>query len=153
MTPITSAACQKALAKLRYLTKVRNESTEDIRLTLLFYAEELTKYPADVVRHVLDTQKNISPWWPAWSELKERLDRYTSKRRRLHEALTSGRRSPTSSPDKPRSAEMPIDPEIQHKAEQILAARKRNAENPGPDMTQEELDARRAEIITQCEGA
>ena len=94
LTPITSAECQKALAKLRLMTKVRAESTEDIRLTLTFYAEELRRYPGDVVRKVLSTQANMSPWWPAWSELKDRLDLYTRKRKKLHEALTAIR--PTS---------------------------------------------------------
>lgn len=159
LTPITGAECQKALAKLRYMTKVRNESTEDIRLTLMFYAEELAKFPGDVVRYVLDTQKNISPWWPAWSELKERLDLYTAKRRRLRDALTSARRSQNTSQDRRQFVDRPtalgVDPATMAQAQKIVAeraARKRESEQM-TEPTPEEFAEMKRKFIAECESA
>lgn len=151
LTPMTGAECQKALAKMRYMTKVRNESTEDIRLTLMFYAEELRKYPGDVVREVLATQASVSPWWPAWSELKDRLDVRTAKRRRLHEALTRARHSPKPSDAKPLSYDPRpppgVTPAMMQKAEAIVAerhARKRAAKEE-IERSPEELERELAE--------
>lgn len=155
LMPMTGAECQKALAKLRLMTKVRNESTEDIRLTLMFYEEELRNYPADVVRHVLSTQKNLSPWWPAWSELKERLDLYSARRRRLLEALKNGKTSQPSSINGTSSTTPPVDPALMAEARRLLAerdARKREAESL-QEPTPEEMEKRRQELIQQCEAS
>jgi hypothetical protein len=155
LMPMTGAECQKALAKLRLMTKVRNESTEDIRLTLMFYEEELRSYPADVVRHVLSTQKNISPWWPAWSELKERLDLYSWKRRKLVDALKNGTAPKREAPAEkiiPLAEMGPpqgVPAEDWEKAKKIVAAR--HAAKSEPEPTPEEMERRRLELLAMCE--
>ena len=157
LIPMTGAECQKALAKLRLMTKVRNESTEDIRLTLMFYEEELRSYPADVVRHVLGTQKNISPWWPAWSELKERLDLYSWKRRKLVDALKNGnapkREAPAEKiiPLAEMAAPVGVEPETWERAKNIVMSRAKGKE-PAPldEPTPEEMERRRVELLAMC---
>ena len=61
--------------------------SRDMELQIACYARELTAYPADVVRHVLQTQPRFSKFWPAWSELEERL-RLHAQRRQKMSALT-----------------------------------------------------------------
>lgn len=97
LKPMPNAEIQKGLARLRLLTKVKQESTEDIRLSLAIYAEEMAPYPADVVRHILKTQPSMSMWWPAWAELKDRLELHTRKRRKLLEAMTTASSQNSSS--------------------------------------------------------
>jgi len=55
------------------------------------------EYPADVVRHVLKTQADQSPWWPTWYELRNRLEQYTYRRRMMLKALTSPASPPPTS--------------------------------------------------------
>lgn len=74
---------------MKYLTRQRAEATEDIAAQIEIYARRMEAYPADIVRYVIKTQTDSSPWWPAWSELKDRLDVFVTARRRKLVALTS----------------------------------------------------------------
>jgi hypothetical protein len=74
---------------MKYLTRQRAESTEDIAAQIEIYARKMEAYPADIVRYVIKTQTDNSPWWPAWNELKDRLDLFLSARRRKLVALTT----------------------------------------------------------------
>lgn len=89
LTPMTGAECQKALLELKVLTASRTEQTDDIKLTVELYRRRLEKYPADVVRHVLQTQPSRSRWWPAWAELEERLEPLSRQRFKMAELLTA----------------------------------------------------------------
>lgn len=75
------------LASLRVLTKAGQASDEDIRLQIQVYARRLAEYPGDVALHVLRTQPDMEKWWPAWAELKDRLDLHSRKRLEKREML------------------------------------------------------------------
>jgi len=55
--------------------------------TIKLYARDLSEYPADIVRGVLDDWGRREKWFPAWAELAARLDEKTAKRRRIAEAV------------------------------------------------------------------
>ncbi len=75
------------LTALRFLTKARAEHQDDLKFRLAVYAEKLSDYPGDVVLHVLKTQADHCPFWPAWDELRDRLDLHGKKRMALFQAL------------------------------------------------------------------
>lgn len=89
LSTVNGAECRKLLAEMKYLTRQRAESTEDIAAQIEIYARKMEAYPADIVRYVIKTQTDNSPWWPAWNELKDRLDLFLSARRRKLVALTT----------------------------------------------------------------
>ena len=72
---------------MRFLTKARAEHQDDLKFMLAIYADKLSEYPADVVMHVLKTQPSQSMWWPAWDELRDRLELYAKKRMKRYAAL------------------------------------------------------------------
>lgn len=140
---------QKGLARLRVLTKVRAETTDDIRLSLAIYADEMANYPADVIRYVIKTQPKIIPWWPAWSELSERLDLYTRKRQRLLDAIEKAIRTPIE----------PQNPPIQlphgkrpYRVPAHVPDIRTVMENYGEPLTEDDLEARKAEFLRVGEG-
>lgn len=151
LTPMTQSECFGLLGELRLLVPPVNMSEETMEAQLGLYARKLAEYPADVVRRVLATQPNISRWWPAWSELKERLDLFSARRRKLLEALKTPT-CQTSRTSSDASPQPPCDPELWAQAQAILAARReRKAEAEAmSEMTPEELEHRRQEIIAQC---
>lgn len=149
LTPMTQSECLGLLGELKLLTKCRPEHTYDLEAQIAIYERRLQEYPADVVRKVLTTQPNMGIFWPAWAELKERLDVHSARRRVLLSTLTD---IPKTSP--PRSAATPQlsteDKELQARAQQILEAR-RNAKAAGvPEMTQAEHDEHRRHLMEQC---
>lgn len=154
LMPASASECIGLLGELKLLTVPRTEATENLEAQLMLYAKKLQDYPADVVRRVLTTQPNISKWWPAWSELKERLDLLSFRRRRLLEALKSGKSSQNSSAET-KPCVPKADPELMAKAEEILSAyRARKAASEAmTEPTPEEMEKRRAELLEQCESA
>lgn len=79
-----------ALAKLRVKTVRRADQSSDaaIEAEITVWAEELAEHPADVVISVLadwpdDKANGARKWWPAWAELKERIERAERGRRLL----------------------------------------------------------------------
>lgn len=90
------------LARLKSMTVSGPQGAEDMKAQFAFYAEELLRYPADAVRHVLRTQPRVSKFWPAWCEIAERLEDATRERRRLqalllHQSGSVARSQPTDS--------------------------------------------------------
>jgi len=77
----------QALLKLRALTASRNTGDLDLDLTLEAYAEKLAEYPADAVVQALNEAPDQSTWFPAWHELKIRLDYLTENRRLILNAI------------------------------------------------------------------
>ena len=69
-----------------------------IDLTMAAYAEYLAEYPADVVIDALRWWARVEKWWPAWSELKELLDRRVIRRKALRKALLAESRKPYPGP-------------------------------------------------------
>lgn len=97
LTPMTPSECIDLLVAMKLLTKARPEQAKDQEAQLVIYGRKLAEYPADVVRKVLTTQPDVLTWWPAWAELKERLDLHSRRRRRLLESLRTGKSSLNSS--------------------------------------------------------
>jgi hypothetical protein len=85
LTPITGTEALGLLKELKATTRPTPGTTDDLEAVLVAYLKRLKDYPADVIRHVLTTHD--SPWWPAWHELKERLEMHTYRRRMMLEAL------------------------------------------------------------------
>lgn len=84
LLPAPESALLKALGVLATLTKARAEDGADLKLRLKAYAAKLSAYPADIAMHVLSTQAGQGPFFPAWSELEERLSwRARARRQRL----------------------------------------------------------------------
>jgi hypothetical protein len=77
----------QAMLKLRALTASRNTGDLDLDLTLEAYAEKLAEYPADAVVQALNEAPDRSTWFPAWHELKVRLDYLTENRRLILNAI------------------------------------------------------------------
>lgn len=92
---ILEAACQPmrkreivaGLGRVKAMTVSRAEDDVSTAVRFEIYVEELAKWPADVVRHVLESQPRMSKFWPAWAELEERLELYAGKRMRALELL------------------------------------------------------------------
>jgi len=68
------------LGRLKVLTISPAQHGEDLQVQLKCYADELSRYPADIVRHVLRTHARQSKFWPTWSEIEERLSLHASRR-------------------------------------------------------------------------
>ena len=90
MTPAPPDQVKRLLGELKLLTVPKSgDMVEEIKAQILIYARKLADYPADAVLTVLRTQPDQSKFWPAWAELKERLDARTWRRRDARKALTS----------------------------------------------------------------
>lgn len=87
LEPADARVILAELARLRALTKARAEDANDLEMLAHVYAEELSRYPGDVVRAALRSWTRREKWWPAWAELKAELDRMTRKREALCGAL------------------------------------------------------------------
>lgn len=88
LTPMTGNEALDLLTELKAMTRPAPGTTDDLKVVLKAYLKRCMDYPADVVRHVLTTQADESPWWPSWQELKDRLEIHTYRRRMMLEALT-----------------------------------------------------------------
>lgn len=116
LNPMTQSECFGLLGEMKLTTVCRPEQGHDLEAQLGLYARKLAEYPADVVRKVLTTQPNMSKWWPTWAELKDRLDLFSDRRRKLQQAMTTWKSPPSSTnapvqryvaPDKPKPAAEP----------------------------------------------
>lgn len=87
LSPMTDNEAIAMLTSLKLLTVNRGEQGTDLGAQIKIYAQLLREYPADIVRHVLKSQARMSKWWPAWSELVERLEPLTKKRKALLKAF------------------------------------------------------------------
>jgi hypothetical protein len=88
MVPMDQRKTLGLLGELKLLTIPRTgDDPEEIRAQILIYARKLADYPADAVHEVLTTQADQSKFWPAWAELKDRLDARTWQRTEAMKAL------------------------------------------------------------------
>lgn len=88
LTPSGPADCLAATARLRAVARQRPVITSDERLALAVYAERLAKYPADAVAMACEKWFELSPFWPAISELLRMCEWALQPRRELVMALT-----------------------------------------------------------------
>lgn len=96
LKPMDGGKCLDLLTELKRLTRPSPGSTVDLEEQMVAYLKRLMEYPADVVLYVLTTQPDMSPWWPAWQELQERLEMLTYRRRLMLKALTPRETCPRS---------------------------------------------------------
>lgn len=75
------------LGRLRAMTKARAEDQTSTEFLLACYAEDMRQYPADIVREGCRKWARTEKFFPAWSELKEILDRLSRNRFALYHAL------------------------------------------------------------------
>lgn len=85
LAPASADQIEEWLAVLSVKTAPRVESASRADLTLSVYTDQLSQYPADVVRHVLAGWSG--KWWPTWGELSERLDELTDQRLMIRDRL------------------------------------------------------------------
>ena len=106
---VVTAACQPggfghatvALTKLRAMTASRPENEAEQHLTGKAYAEEMARYPADIIDEACQRCADVSRWWPAWADLKRECDRLASMRRAEHRALKAALSAPAERPPQP----------------------------------------------------
>lgn len=87
LAPMGIEEIGELLTRLRLATTPRRQSDVEILSQNVIYADELSQYPADVVRFVMRTQPAKLTWFPSWAELYPRLEQYARPRRLLHAAL------------------------------------------------------------------
>lgn len=85
--PATLQACTFELGRLRMLTKIAAQGDDDIKFQIAVMAEELVRYPLDVVRDACRFWPTRNKFFPAWQELREMCEERVLKRRCLLEAL------------------------------------------------------------------
>lgn len=85
--PCPLPIAEKAIATLRVRTKARAGDAADTALMLAIFSEDVGDYPPDVVVDACKGWARSEKWFPAWSELKEYLDRRVKRRRLMAEAL------------------------------------------------------------------
>lgn len=92
MTPLEVEQCEELVAMLHAVTARRNEGDVALNIILSMYSRCLASYPADVSNSVVQwfAERNEKPnFFPSLSELKAELDRVSSSRRSLMEALNA----------------------------------------------------------------
>lgn len=127
MQPTTPNEVVALLTRLHTETKARPEHEFDLQAKLQIYTENIIGYPGDVVRHVLRSQSSMGVFWPAWAELKDRLEMHTSYRARLLHALENPPKiKPKAAASEPyRAPERPTKPAEAEETEEEFEARKR----------------------------
>ena len=75
--------CQKWLARLKMMTAARSTGQDDLVAQIAIYADELSEYPADVVRDVCRWWAAREKWFPTWAELRQACDERVMKRRAI----------------------------------------------------------------------
>lgn len=75
------------LGRLRAMTKAKAEDQDSVEFLLRCYSDDMREYPADVVREACRKWARTEKFFPAWCELKDLLDGFVTKRRRLLAAV------------------------------------------------------------------
>lgn len=88
MTPARRKLVEEMIAELDCITVRRAEGEAQSALMFRAYVDRAGTYPADVIRQVVAEWD--SKWFPAWAELKERLDKALLPRSRKLYALDHG---------------------------------------------------------------
>ena len=86
--PLPRNTIEKELARLSSMTRSRNLKQDDLKLMVAAYADELEKYPEDIVVYVLRAWADTNIWFPAWADLAVELRWRTDKRQFKLDALS-----------------------------------------------------------------
>lgn len=85
--PLTDTECLNELTALRYSTRTRDGETLDTAVAFKIYRDRLRAFPADVVLFVLRSTPEVSPFWPTWFDLQQRLAPAARRRKLIRDAL------------------------------------------------------------------
>jgi hypothetical protein len=106
LRPCPDAVVKKELLRLKLTTKSRTQSEDELVFQVAVYADELARYPEDVVVDALRYWGSRQKWWPAWAEMKSLLDDRCERRFALAAALRRvPRPMPSDAPSKQESVE------------------------------------------------
>lgn len=78
---------KQELARLRALTSSREQGQEGLTMVMAAFAEELSRYPEDIVIDACRRWGRHKKWWPAFSELAEIMEEKITQRRELLKAI------------------------------------------------------------------
>jgi hypothetical protein len=87
LAPAEPAAVLKMLARLKISTSSRNRDGDDAKLERRVFADELRRYPLDVVDEACRRWARREQWWPSIAEIVGECDRLVNWRRVTREAL------------------------------------------------------------------
>ena len=90
LMPLPRDETVKELTRLKVMTKSRNMEQAELSMMMSVYADELSSFPADIVRYVLRSVADTSPWFPAWADLAGELQWRTNKRKFMLDAILRG---------------------------------------------------------------
>ena len=85
--PANRSLVHAELAKLWLMTAHRPQDADSGKLAAAAYADAIAPYPLDVIVDALLDWRKTEKWWPAWSELFQRLEPPMKKRRALLAAV------------------------------------------------------------------
>lgn len=81
---LSAPAPQSTLIEWLTMCAVLTVPTKDDDMTgelkLRAFAQRLSEYPGDIVRHVLEGWPDKSKWFPAWAELKAAIEKHSGVR-------------------------------------------------------------------------
>lgn len=92
MTPAPMRQIEEWIARLSVTCAKRKDDMFSEELRIVEYASRLSRYPADVARHVLLSQ--AYQFFPTWAELETRCEALTGPRRHMIAALERGPADP-----------------------------------------------------------
>lgn len=87
LVPAEPAAVLKMLARLKISTSSRNRDGDDAKLERRVFADELRRYPLDVVDEACRRWARREQWWPSIAEIVGECDKLVNWRRVTREAL------------------------------------------------------------------
>lgn len=74
VAPATPDQILEWLAELAAITVPRKQGEEDASFSVAAYGKRLTQYPADVVRQALEEMGDTQTFFPAWAEMKKKIE-------------------------------------------------------------------------------
>lgn len=78
----------REIMRLRRMTETQDaQDDDDLEFTMGAMADEVARYPGDVVVEVLRARARKSRWWPALKDLLDELDAAAAKRRAMLRCL------------------------------------------------------------------
>jgi hypothetical protein len=87
LRPAGSETVEKALTEMALLTKASNDDEPTQQMRAALYLDRLSEYPTDAVIHVCRSWADTNVFWPAWAELREKLESRVSGRRMMLKAI------------------------------------------------------------------
>lgn len=87
LSPMDERYIATLVTRMKAMTRSRSESSVDAVVQIKIYAEELTAWPADVVKYIVTTWHQRSDFFPTMHELEIELRRWSERRKAFCEVL------------------------------------------------------------------